>query len=391
MIATPAQAAGKMANPAKAFLKPANLNWLNNSGMHLMPRDASEAAQSYLHFKANGHFPPNYHVFETLSQPRILFADLINARHDEIALVQSTLAGENLIVNGMGLRRAKGNIVTDALHYDGSLYLYESLKGKDLELRVVAPRDYGVNLADLDRAIDRETKLVAISHVSSVNGFAHDLKAVCDIAHAKGVPVYADIVQSAGIVPIDVKACGIDFAACGSYKWLMGDMGAGFLYVRKEHLGTLVQRIQYGYLQCPTLEQYAFSDPHSRQWPIEYTVGSEAKDYFEVGTPSVVALITLDKSLRLIQRVGVENIANHTQLLIERLREDLQRMGYRSLTPDGNKSGTTLFSVPNAQQMKAKFDAASIKAGVRETEIRFSPGLLSTMDDIEHVLDIMQK
>ena len=59
------------------------------------------------------------------------------------------------------------------------------------------------------------------------NGFQHDLKAVCELAHAHGAYVYADIVQSAGAMPIDVRASGVDFCACSSFKWLMADFGLG--------------------------------------------------------------------------------------------------------------------------------------------------------------------
>ena len=79
------------------------------------------------------------------------------------------------------------------------------------------------------------------------NGFQHDLKAVCDLAHAHGAYVYADIIQAAGAVPIDVRASGVDFAAAATYKWLMGDFGLGFLYVREDLLDAVIQRPHWSY------------------------------------------------------------------------------------------------------------------------------------------------
>jgi selenocysteine lyase/cysteine desulfurase len=61
--------------------------------------------------------------------------------------------------------------------------------------------------------------------VSYLNGFQHDLKKICDLAHSHAAHIYADLVQAAGAVPIDVRAAGVDFCACGSHKWLMGDIG----------------------------------------------------------------------------------------------------------------------------------------------------------------------
>jgi selenocysteine lyase/cysteine desulfurase len=107
------------------------------------------------------------------------------------------------------------------------------------------PRDGGIEMADLEKAVDRNTKLVSISLVSYLNGFQHDLKKVCDLSHSQGAHVYADLVQAAGAVPIDVPDAGVDFCACGSHKWLMGDMGLRFLYVREELLDRVVRRSRW--------------------------------------------------------------------------------------------------------------------------------------------------
>jgi selenocysteine lyase/cysteine desulfurase len=112
------------------------------------------------------------------------------------------------------------------------------LKKRGLDLRVVAPREDGrIDMKDLERVVDRNTKLVEVSLVSMYNGFQHDLKAVCALAHAHGAYVYADIIQGVGAVPLDVRASGLDFAATSSYKWLMGDFGLGFSSSGKSCLG----------------------------------------------------------------------------------------------------------------------------------------------------------
>ena len=139
-------------------------------------------------------------------------------------------------------------VVTDAYHFHGSLHLYGQLAKNGLKLTVVKPRDNRIDLNDLDAAIKPGTKLVALSLVSATTGFQHDLEAVCKLAHAKGAMVYADIIQAAGNVPIDVKRSGVDFCACATYKWLMGDFGIGFLYVRKDRLPQL-KRPMIGYRQ----------------------------------------------------------------------------------------------------------------------------------------------
>ena len=105
------------------------------------------------------------------------------------------------------------------------------------------PRGWAIEIADLEKAVDKNTKLVALSKISYINGFEHDLKAVCDLAHAHGAYVYADVVQAVGCMPLNVRESNIDFVASASYKWLMGDFGLGFVYVRKDLLPKL-QRTQ---------------------------------------------------------------------------------------------------------------------------------------------------
>ena len=143
----------------------------------------------------------------------------------------STSAGENLVVQALELdRRFDGNVVTDGLHFEGALLHLLELKKRGLDVRVVKPtKDFRIDMADLEKVIDRRTRLVEVSSGSMYNGFQHDLKAVCDLAHANGAYVYADIIHSAGAEPFDVRASGVDFAACSSFKWLMGDFGIGFL------------------------------------------------------------------------------------------------------------------------------------------------------------------
>ena len=115
--------------------------------------------------------------------------------------------------------------------------MYKELEKKGVELRIVKHRNWAIDPNDMDKAIDRNTRLVSLALVSNVNGFMHDCKAVSALAHARGALVFADIIQAVGAVPLDVKALGIDFASAGTYKWLMGERGFGFLYVQRGSAG----------------------------------------------------------------------------------------------------------------------------------------------------------
>lgn len=216
--------------PAKRdFSIPEGITYLNCAYTHPIPTAGLEALRDYGERRARP---------EAVSKPlqkkpidiKAEFASLINAKKSEISFLPNTSTGENLVVNGLDVPRTGGNVVTDELHFEGALLHLQALQLKaGLDLRVVKPREWRIELKDFERAIDKKTRLVEVSLVAMDNGFQHDLKAICDMAHANGAYVYADIVQAAGTTPIDVRASDVDFCACSSFKWLMGDFGLGFL------------------------------------------------------------------------------------------------------------------------------------------------------------------
>lgn len=361
--------------------------YLNNAGIHPMSRASLAAAQEFLRARTYGAGPtasPDPPV--PTREAKEGFAALINARPSEIAFVPSTTVGEHLVVAGLGIPGGRGNVVTDGLHFEGSLYMYRSLAAQGLDVRMALPRQGRIALADLDERIDRNTKLVALSFVSYLNGFAHDLKAVCDLAHSRGVYVYADLVQGAGSTPIDVRASGVDFCACSSYKWLMGDLGLGFLYVREDLLDRVIRRTQYGFRQLKSFDYhfppYGPAGPEPVTWESENTVAG----HFEVGTWDSSTIVAVNESLAFIRRLGVPQIQTHNQALTRRLQKELPPLGYESLTPEESPSSIVSFAVKDETATRAKLASAKVEVRLSERFMRVSPSIYNTQGDIDRFL-----
>jgi selenocysteine lyase/cysteine desulfurase len=317
------------------------------------------------------------------------FAALINAKPSEIAFIPNTTTGENLVVNGLGLLRSGGNVVTDALHFEGALIHLKALQQQGLDVRTVMPRDWRIDMRDLEKVVDRQTKLIEISHVAMFTGFEHDLKAVCDLAHAHNALVYVDIAQSAGCTPIDVKASGVDFCACSSFKWLMGDFGLGFLYVREDLLGRIVGRSQYGYYMAAKMATHFMPyDPPGRE-PLTFELGSNATGYFEVGSQANAAWASLSKSLPYIRRLGVENIESYRQPMLRRLQSEMPALGFEPLTPADSKSALITFAMKDASPVQQRLKRARINVRVGEHFIRLSPTVFNEMSDIDRLLEAL--
>jgi len=367
-----------------AFALPAGQTYLNSAFIHPMPIATAQAVTRYVESRA---FSRERWSGDDLAETvRAQFAALINAAPGEISLVESTSRGENLVVNGLGIPSNAGNVVTDALHFEGSLILYGELRKRGLDVRLVKPRDWRIDPADMEKAVDRNTKLVAVSLVSWYNGFQHDLKRVCDLAHARGAHVYADIVQAAGNTPIDVRASGVDFCACSSFKWLMGDFGLGFLYVRAPLLDTVIRRSEYGYQQADTTMHYLPSDLPADA-PVTWTMHGDARAHFQVGTYGQGALNALAESLTYLQRIGVDRIHAHRQPLLRRLHEELPRLGFTSITPAGTTSAIAAFTARDAEKRFApRLKQASVSVTLSGERMRVSPSLFNDLRDVDRLL-----
>lgn len=376
--------------PAKNdFSIPDGITYLNSAYTHPIPKAGLEALRDYADRRARP---------EAVSKPlqkkpvdiKAEFAALINAKPSEICFIPNTSTGENLVVNGLDIPRSGGNVVTDELHFDGALlHLLALQQNSGLELRIVKPRDWRIDLHDLQQAIDKKTRLVEISLVAMDNGFQHDLKAVCDVAHASGAYVYADIIQAAGNTPIDVRASGVDFCACSSFKWLMGDFGLGFLFVKEALLDRVIQRTQYGYYQARELESHFLPGDTPGAAPYTWQLTPDATGHFEVGTQAIGAAQVLSESLPYIHSLGVENIHAHRQPLLKKLREEMPRLGFQPLTPPESTSAIISFVVRNPEDVRKRLARAQVNVRVSDRYIRVSPSIFNDLTDIDRLLEAL--
>ena len=375
--------------PRKAdFNIGAGYTYINGAYTHPMPIAAADAYRRAIDRRSTLGAPPAVQSPSRMD-PRAAFASLINARPSEISYIPNTSTGENLVVECLGVGKGTGNVVTDALHFEGALVHLMELQNEGLDLRVVAPREGRIDLKDLERVVDRNTKLIEVSFVAMYNGFQHDLKAVCDLAHAHGAYVYADIIQGVGATPLDVRATGLDFAASATYKWLMGDFGLAFFYVREDLLGTVVRRPHWSYESAPdTSFHLSPFDPESPK-AISYVPGKDASSYFQLGTMASGVAAALAVSIPYIQSLGVDNIQRHREPLIQRLQQEMPRLGFTPQTPLDSRSPIVTFAHRDTATIARKLEAAHVSIRVAPYWVRIAPSVYNDMQDIERLLDAL--
>jgi selenocysteine lyase/cysteine desulfurase len=381
--------------PRKAdFAIPAGLTYINGAYTHPMPIVSANAMRKYA--DARSSFQTDDATSGSISGGvKAAFAALINAKPTEIAFIPNTSTGENLVVNGLEIpeQASRGiNVVTDALHFDGSILNLQLLqRDRGLDLRIAMPRDNGtrIDLADMAKLIDKKTKLVEVSLVAMYNGFQHDLKAVCDLAHANGAYVYADIIQAAGASPIDVKASGVDFAACSSFKWLMSDFGIGFLYAREDLLDRVIHRSLRGYHSASDIVTHFLPYDPPNANPFTWELGTDASSHFEAGSNAWGPINALSKSLPYIAELGPANIEAWRQPLLAKLRAEMPRLGFTPVTPPGTKSALISFTFKDRAPVVERLRRANVNARVGSNFIRLSPSVYNDMPDIERLLSAL--
>jgi selenocysteine lyase/cysteine desulfurase len=384
-----APAAGPAGFPRKAdFAFEKGMTYLSGAFTHPMPIAAADVYREAVTRRATVGAAAAPAAAARVD-PKAAFAALINAKPSEVSYIPNTSAGENLVVEWLGIRNVDGNVVTDALHFEGALIHLMELQKQGLDLRLVPARDGRIDMADLERVVDRKTRLVEVSLVSMYNGFQHDLKAVCDLAHAHGAYVYADVIQAAGAVPIDVRASGVDFAACATYKWLMGDFGLGFFYVREDLLGTVVQRTHWSYRSAAEVDIHISPfDPESPA-AVTWTPRADASGYVELGTVANAVAAALSVSLPYIQRLGVEEIQRYRQPMLKRLQQEMPRLGFTAATPLDSTSPIVTFASRDTREAARKLEAAKVNVRVAPYWIRIAPSIYNDMRDVERLLEAL--
>jgi selenocysteine lyase/cysteine desulfurase len=357
-----------------------NRVFLNSAYIAPIPKQVVAAGHAFLEEKSTNSFQLGP-LLNKCDELRAQFARLVNAASaDEIGLLFSTGEGENVVAAGLDLK-AGDNVVIDDLHYDTEFVLYRSLeKTRGVELRIARHRDGAVDASDFEPLVDSRTRLVSVAWVSHRNGWRHDMRAIADVAHAKGALFYTDAIQAVGMFPVDVRAAGVDCLCTGSYKWLLAGWGVAPFYVR----AGVADRLRLD----------RFGEMHAgRELPDHsYQIDPSAKR-FDYSSRAFGDVYALSAGLAYLDKVGVARIEAHTvDTLARRLQEGLAKQGHRLFTPSGNRSSiVTFYTTKPEADVRAAFQAAKVEVTVRTAMVRVSAALFNNVDDVDRCLDVTKR
>jgi selenocysteine lyase/cysteine desulfurase len=314
---------------------------------------------------------------QKIAEAKMLFAKLINASISEIAVIPNTSTGVNIVANLFDYNRDH-NIVLNDLEFTANFYPWLN----KCQLKVLKNKNGIIPIEDYERAIDDNTIVVPVSHVEYGNGFRHDLHALGELVHEHGGYLFVDGIQSVGAIKVDVNRDNIDFMALGCQKWLLGPSSTGFLYIKEELIDKYLP-IYQGWLSVENPNDYDIYN---------FKLARSASR-FELGSPNFIGFSGAVEALKMILKLGIEEIEarilNLTDHLIELITERFEQLELQTPLARQYRAGILNVRYRTSTLASSVVDtlaASNIVVSSRMAGVRISPHFYNTEAELDFLV-----
>lgn len=260
-------------------------------------------------------------------------AEFIGANASEIVFTSGTTHSLNILSRALGKSLEKGDeIVVSIMEHHSNFVCWQQIaKEKGAILRIIPiTQNYELDMNKAQELITNKTKIVAITHVSNTLGTINPVRKIADLAHEVGAVLVLDAAQSVCHIPVDVTGLGCDFLAFSGHK-LCGPTGIGVLYGKKE----LLQKI----------EPVEFGGGMIREVTLQDSTWNDLPYKFEPGTPNIVGAIGFAKAIEYVDKIGMNNIAQHGTKISTYVIDKLSALdGVKIIGPESTKNRVPVFS-----------------------------------------------
>ena len=367
-----------------------NKIYLNNASVSLMPFQSINAMNDFL-ISYNSLGPDSSDsaslIEEKLNNVRKIIAKIICCKPEEVILTQSTTDGINIVANGLSFDDSSNIIIRGMTHeHHSNFYPWIKLKNKISVRNIPIDSNGFFKLDDLKSNLDKNTKLVAISHALYNTGSILPAEKI-STAINKQIPFFIDSAQTIGCIGThDVSKLGCDFMSFNGSKWLCGPMGTGLFYCKKESSELLEPKTIGG-------ESAIIENDNN-------LVFKELPEKFQTGFRNYVGIVGLESSVKYLLNFGMENIRKKNQKLSNLFRDELEKISNVVLYgPDDPEKRTSIvsFNIKNFDPEKVveKLEKQNIILAVREIMekkiIRVSPHFFNNESDMLKVIDEIRK
>ena len=343
-----------------------------------------------------GSYALAYDVEDTIYTTRQRLHTLFNG-HDpsHVIFTQNVTMSLNMVIKG--LLKAGDHVLVSSMEHNAVMRPLTQLLDKDITFDMIPCDKTGsVQLENIEALIRPNTVAMIINHASNVCGTIQPIESIGAICKARNLHFIVDAAQTAGVIPIDVKACHIDALCFTGHKGLLGPQGIGGLILTKEMAQILIPLIAGGTGSFSHLE----------------TMPTNMPDAFEAGTLNLPGIIGLNEGLSYIESQGMENIHNHELALTKAFLEGLQsitgvniigkqdildRTAVVSITIDDMDPASIAYELESIYRIMTRVGlhcaprAHQTLGTYPEGTVRFSFGYTNTYEDVKSALSALHR
>lgn len=363
--------------------------YLNNASVSIMPLQSIEAMKDFL-ISYNKMGPDSIDskpfIDEKLRNTRKAISKIINCQPEEIILTQSTTDGINLVANGLTFEKNSNIIIRGFSHeHHANFYPWLRLKNKTEIKNLSIDKNGFFNFDEFKKLLDKNTKLVAISHALYNTGSILPVEKIGSLLENNSL-FFIDTAQTIGCIGnFDVAKTKCDFMSFNGSKWLCGPMGTGLFYCNKK--------------SHELLEPLTIGGESAMLYDNTNLAFKDIPDKFQTGFRNYVGIVGLESSVNYLLKFGMENIRAKNLLLSNLLREELSKIKNIILYgPENAQERTSIVSFNlegyDPQIIVEKLEKQNIVLAVREILeqkiIRASPHFFNTESEILKVIDAIK-
>ena len=364
--------------------------YLNNASSSLIPLNTIKAMTDFT-IRYNELGPDSLDFASLLSQKSVemrnTVAKLVNCRQEEVILTSSVTEGINNVANGITFQKDSNVIIRGTTHEHHANYYPWLRLGSKVELRSIPHDQNGFfDISDLESRLDRNTRLVALSHGLYNTGAILPIPEIGKILNEKGIPFFLDAAQTVGCTEFDFAKTGADFVAFNGYKWLCGPMGIGIFICKKD--------------SAAMLEPMNLAGESAMIYDDSKLAYKDIPDRFQGGFRNFAAIVGLNNSISFLAGLGIANIREKIIDLANLLREELAKIPDVTLFgPEDQNRRTSIvsFTIGNKspQEIVQQLEYRGMVLAVREISeqklVRASPHLFNSEKDILKLVDLIKK
>lgn len=341
-----------------------------------------ERLTNLLNEKSEFRIDDYFTFMKVYEETKELLGQLLNSDPERIAFIDNTSTGLNILATGIQWKEGDRILLND-VEFPANVYPFLNLERFGVKVDFVKSKNGIVSAEDLISNVKPETKLISVSFVQFLSGYRIDLEKLGSFCRANNIILSIDGIQGIGALDFDVKKLKIDFLSCGTQKWLFGAQGLAFIYLTKE----LQSQIHPAYVGWLSVED---------AWNIlDYKMElKKSANVFQGGTLNSLGIYIFNTSLKMLKNFGFNRIEERVISNTEYLRNKLNEIGIKTLTDEVDKkhlSGITTFKTDNTEKLYKYLEDEKIICSLREGYIRLSPHFYNTFEDIDRVINAINK